>query len=1502
MRAADWSRESTFRDFYCKPIDHVASQVDFLWRFTDTTAIFCSIIRFSSVEEFQLESLMDFAINRMNNNNNVSPTSIGNSSVTIVWSTDTKKQALKIWNLQKKNFHSEFEELLSPLRSITTTIVDSAYSSFSGSSYVPDYQTSYQGDSSPLDDEQLSYMDSEYVKAIYNPNDVEHGDMYQNICSEYSSSAEFHGKTASRLECDLTSYVCSPEPQSSPPKWDNYVTHQNDIQSNGNASYVDHLNQKLKWSPPGGSLVSASNNKAMPTQRTSPTWVNTSNHGEVNQDYKSQLNMKVQENNYFTKSTFAPQSDSVIKKQDALCFQNPTDINNMNKDHYTGIEIQTNKPQTRERSGSYHSAENHLQHGQYISELSTGYKSTRRSLNEIVSEKLSVSENKGESHCYSSEGTKTEEVGELAANRQYKAQKPTMSHSTKDTETENLGQWDTRHKWHNTRASGSNGDLFTQPLRALNLENEIRESNKTQNLKKDATIKPIPLLSQQLIHDKSKSHPLCDLTSEKITKETTPMLFHLARGRNMTFIAPVNGTNQTKQQELSVESKAFQDVQFAIPQPKEAQRDVKQLPKNNSLSQLADHSDCGDGDVTGSFNSATEEFLMNDYREKLKIAQKKVLRETSFKRKDLQMSLPGRLKLNPPKRPSIDHFRSYSLSSANEETNNVQTKSSFDTCCRKEELEKLPVPRIGGRKRITKEQRKLCYSEPEKLDHLGIQNSGFAWKEQSAGSTQNDRSDSGVTANRIKFSDNKERTLSSSNLSKTELKQIQHNALIQYMERKTNQRPSSIQQANMQRTSWIQTNNEWNCNSVEIMSNEVQPKYLQRRSDGASSSYDATVTWNDRFVKTSPLRYSLHSMEQTGGSQHITYLDQQTLEDNQECFEDSPPSVCQKIPRSTHLGQASNGCAGFSGSAFLKNPVFDKRLTYTDDRSTAKTEQVCAVRGRGKSMEEIGTTEVVKLSVLSQSTDQLYHMKGPVMLPKPENTNAAVDHQDKLQASAETESGKIPRQTSEEDILGPHISEVANSARMKHSRPSRTSAVSSGTENNCSPPPSEAHPTAPEKKSRMPLAKGEESASSLPVLPDNVQSEQQSLNESTASFISLEEDLSGHGNEMSMETSDLSASSAVSNSLVSRAQNQDLGAGREEINSTEPQLMSSSQREEVSSVPSCQVTTMQTSQSSFGQTKHDADDEVTRQESEENVQKSNHSEREAELPRVKLKSPEDERREELVKAIIAKDKSLADSLEPLPARESAMDLMKSLFPIDISAVEKSRNRRSFKKDDNQIHSGNSKVGPENSSKLPSKIVLLLQKSAGQKPGGEYPDDITSKKIELISSLSCKLEDLCEQRELLLSEINENTTQGNNLEAVVKEVCKPNEYERYMMFIGDLEKVVSLLFCLSMRLSRVENALTKIDDNTDAEEKQSLKERHSLLSRQKEDAKDLKENLDRRERVVTGILARYLNEHQLQDYKHFVRLKTSFLIEQKDLDEKIKLYEEQLQRVHNSIPP
>ncbi|NXB25147.1 SHRM1 protein, partial [Rhagologus leucostigma] len=173
--------------------------------------------------------------------------------------------------------------------------------------------------------------------------------------------------------------------------------------------------------------------------------------------------------------------------------------------------------------------------------------------------------------------------------------------------------------------------------------------------------------------------------------------------------------------------------------------------------------------------------------------------------------------------------------------------------------------------------------------------------------------------------------------------------------------------------------------------------------------------------------------------------------------------------------------------------------------------------------------------------------------------------------------------------------------------------------------------------------------------------------------------------------------------------------------------------------------------------------------------------------------------------------------------------------------------------------------------------------------------------ELMAGLQSRLQALWEEQKLVLSEARECAKWGEELEALVRDLCKPNEFERYMMFIGDLEKVVSLLLCLSSRLARVQNAMSRMDGNTDAEEKQSLNDRHKLLSRQREDAKDLKENLDRRERVVSGILAKYLTEQQLQDYQHFVQVKTSLLVEQKDLEEQIKFFEAQFENLEQSIP-
>ena len=83
--------------------------------------------------------------------------------------------------------------------------------------------------------------------------------------------------------------------------------------------------------------------------------------------------------------------------------------------------------------------------------------------------------------------------------------------------------------------------------------------------------------------------------------------------------------------------------------------------------------------------------------------------------------------------------------------------------------------------------------------------------------------------------------------------------------------------------------------------------------------------------------------------------------------------------------------------------------------------------------------------------------------------------------------------------------------------------------------------------------------------------------------------------------------------------------------------------------------------------------------------------------------------------------------------------------------------------------------------------------------------------------------------------------------------------------------------------------------------ESLDNRHRLLCKQRDDAKDLKDNLDRRESVVSGFLARQLSAEQLQDYRRFVQTKASLLIRQKDLEERQRLGEEQLEALRSTLP-
>ncbi|XP_019660981.1 protein Shroom3 isoform X2 [Ailuropoda melanoleuca] len=297
------------------------------------------------------------------------------------------------------------------------------------------------------------------------------------------------------------------------------------------------------------------------------------------------------------------------------------------------------------------------------------------------------------------------------------------------------------------------------------------------------------------------------------------------------------------------------------------------------------------------------------------------------------------------------------------------------------------------------------------------------------------------------------------------------------------------------------------------------------------------------------------------------------------------------------------------------------------------------------------------------------------------------------------------------------------------------------------------------------------------------------------------------------------------------------------------------------------------------------------------------------------KTSEDIRTEALAKEIVHQDKSLADILDPDSRMKTTMDLMEGLFPRDGNLLkENGIKRKAMQRTvncagyENKRSEDKEAVGilvncPAYYSVSAPKAELLnkIKDMPEEVNEEEEQVDVNEKKAELIGSLTHKLETLQEAKGSLLMDIKLNNALGEEVEALISELCKPNEFDKYKMFIGDLDKVVNLLLSLSGRLARVENVLSGLGEDASNEERRSLNEKRKVLAGQHEDARELKENLDRRERVVLDILANYLSEEQLQDYQHFVKMKSTLLIEQRKLDDKIKLGQEQVKCLLESLP-
>ncbi|XP_046608221.1 uncharacterized protein LOC124299218 [Neodiprion virginianus] len=177
-------------------------------------------------------------------------------------------------------------------------------------------------------------------------------------------------------------------------------------------------------------------------------------------------------------------------------------------------------------------------------------------------------------------------------------------------------------------------------------------------------------------------------------------------------------------------------------------------------------------------------------------------------------------------------------------------------------------------------------------------------------------------------------------------------------------------------------------------------------------------------------------------------------------------------------------------------------------------------------------------------------------------------------------------------------------------------------------------------------------------------------------------------------------------------------------------------------------------------------------------------------------------------------------------------------------------------------------------------------------------DLKQKKEELVLRLDRKLVVLRAEQEAVREEGDVNDALGARVTSRVTAVARPAEASKYRLHVEEVGKITSLLLGLSGRLARAENALYGMP--VDHAERKILESKRDKLLDQLEEAKVLKGNIDKRSVSVSAILSKYLNEEEYADYQHFINMKAKLIMDGREIQDKVKLGEEQLTALKEAI--
>ena len=160
-------------------------------------------------------------------------------------------------------------------------------------------------------------------------------------------------------------------------------------------------------------------------------------------------------------------------------------------------------------------------------------------------------------------------------------------------------------------------------------------------------------------------------------------------------------------------------------------------------------------------------------------------------------------------------------------------------------------------------------------------------------------------------------------------------------------------------------------------------------------------------------------------------------------------------------------------------------------------------------------------------------------------------------------------------------------------------------------------------------------------------------------------------------------------------------------------------------------------------------------------------------------------------------------------------------------------------------------------------------------------------IEVITKLKFEIQ----------QEMKDNNDFGDSCRAYIKENASSRDLEKFNLVVADLQPTMSLIFGLSGRLKRCERCLRECEAQQVSEavtlEIQQLHQKYLDLEAQIKEAQEIKVKVENRRDGLMKRLEAALPDEHIKDIEYFVTQKVHLFQQHLDMDDKLKLDEEQL---------